>query len=801
MNRWVFRMNTGQEIRYLRRNPPCVAAEHLQQHISDRYGISGKWESLSSERDQNHVVHGATARYVVKVCNQLDSQQAIQFQLHALQRIAVDSPHVPVPRVIVDRDQQLFASIKDGDGQVHCVYVLSYLDGTLLSQCQAKLSQCQANAASYQNLGKTIAHIDLGLRGYFHPAADQDHPWNMHRCLRFAELTHCIAQSDARKTVDTSFAQLQQRWPMLQRLRHQVIYQDAHANNVLLDADDSTRIAGIIDFGDMTWGSLATELAIACDGVSLHDAEVLSSMSEIVYGYDQVLPLEENEVDGIYDMMCARQALSASISAARLQYFPEEANGVESWQSALERLDTLLTFGASATSKAFRDACRFPATCSITPASALRPNDEADDEADLVAARHQYLSKSCKHFYDTPLHFERARGVYLYGTDGHAYLDTYNNVPQVGHCHPHVVNAIARQAAALNTNTRYLYSSVVEYARRLTEKLAPHLDTCLFVNSGSEANDIAWQMAQVVTGQNGALLMEDAYHGITEPIRQFSPGHPSVTLPPHLRGLTVPDPYRGPFRDRHGDIAERYAADADRAITELNDSGHGVAAFMIDSAFCSSGVTAAPDGYLQGVERRVREAGGLMICDEVQSGFGRMGQWWGHEFHGVKADIVTMGKPVGNGHPLGVVVTRREILERFNAVNSVFSTFGGNTVASAAGNAVLDVIERENLIARGVHTGDYFRERLCELAQRQALIGDVRGHGMLIGLEFVTDRESRQPATKEVAALLESMRAKRILVGSEGRDSNIFKLRPCLVFEEAHVDQFVAALDASLNAL
>ena len=374
-------------------------------------------------------------------------------------------------------------------------------------------------------------------------------------------------------------------------------------------------------------------------------------------------------------------------------------------------------------------------------------------------------------------------------------------MPQVGHCNPHVVRAISRQAAALNTNTRYLYGSILEYAERLTSKLAPHLDACVFVNSGSEANDIAWQMAKVVTGHSGGLLMEDAYHGITGPIREFSPCHPDKKLPDHLQGLIVPDPYRGPYREDTPDIAEKYAADADRAVTDLASDGHELAAFMIDSAFCSSGVPQTPDGYLQAVEKRVRAAGGLMICDEVQSGFGRMGQWWGHEHHGVTADIVTMGKPVGNGHPLGVIVTTTEILERFTEKTGLFSTFGGNTVACAAGNAVLDVIERDELIENGRIVGNYLRDQLRELADTHPLVGDVRGFGMLSGLEFVTDRDALTPATEETTRLLELMRQQHVLVGSEGRDGNILKLRPPLVFRHEHADLLVRALDHALGQL
>jgi 4-aminobutyrate aminotransferase-like enzyme len=496
-------------------------------------------------------------------------------------------------------------------------------------------------------------------------------------------------------------------------------------------------------------------------------------------------------------MIVARNAMVATIGSARVARMPDDGLHISDPQHYINIVDRLLTVGRSTATKRLRRACRFPVHCPTSKAEAW---STADEDA-LIGTRHRRLGKNATHFYDRPLHFERARGAYLFGTDGQRYLDCYNNVPQVGHCNSHVVNAISRQAAALNTNTRYLYSSVLEYAERLTDLLAPHLDACIFVNSGSEANDFAWQIAKFATGKSGGLLMEDAYHGITESILSFSPCKASVDLPGYLEGLIVPDPYRGSYREGTPDIAECYAQDADRAINELATRGHDLAAFMIDSAFCSSGVPNVPDGYLRGVEKRVRAAGGLMICDEVQSGFGRMGQWWGHEHHGVRADIVTMGKPVANGHPLGVVVTTSEILNAFIDSVAPFSTFGGNTVACAAGNAVLDVIDRDELIKHGVEVGDYLRNRLRQLGDSQALIGDVRGFGMLTGLEFVTDRTSRSPATNETLRLLELMREQKILVGEEGRDSNILKLRPPLVFEKKHADELVDGLDTCLSQL
>lgn len=780
-------------IKFLDRANPQLALDDVREKIRKCYGISGEFASLDSERDQNYrITTTAGDAVVLKISNALDAPDIIDFQTAALQHIEASAPSLPVPRVILTLAGKRFAVLQFNDRQRHVVHMLSWLPGQPMATASGDLSPAR------RELGGLVAAVDGALQDFFHPAADHDHPWNIGKLARFLPLTRHIENAADRKLVTTVLeAAIAATLPALARLRHQVVHQDAHGDNVLLDPGDPTRIVGLLDFGDMTFGSVAAEIAVACEGTVGSCDDAVDAICDVVAGYDAASPLLEPEIDLIYDLVMARSALTATIFFARKALANDNGTHMASAQPTLERLRELQSAGRRAVTQRLRSACRFPAWCPDSPDEAL----DEPAELDYFAARKSLLGKNTTYFYSRPLHFERASGCFLHGTDGHAYLDCYNNVPQVGHCNPHVVKAIARQAAALNTNTRYLYGNILEYAQRLTDKLAPHLDACIFVNSGSEANDVAWQMAKATTGNSGGLLMEDAYHGITEPIREFSPGHPATPLPDHLRGLLVPDPYRGPYRENEPELATRYAADADRAIAELHQSGQGVAAFMVDSAFCSSGVPDVPLGYLRAVAGKVQAAGGLMICDEVQSGFGRMGQWWGHEYHGVTADIVTLGKPVGNGHPLGVVITSQARLNEFIDRTRLFSTFGGNPVACAAGLAVLDVIEREQLIEHGVEVGDYLRAQLRELAARHELIGDVRGRGMLGGLEFVSDRKARAPATRETARLLELMRERRVLVGKEGRDGNILKLRPALVFERDHVDLFVAALDDALNTL
>jgi 4-aminobutyrate aminotransferase-like enzyme len=423
--------------------------------------------------------------------------------------------------------------------------------------------------------------------------------------------------------------------------------------------------------------------------------------------------------------------------------------------------------------------------------------------ADMMARRKRLLGSRPYLFYDLPIHAVRGEGVWLIDSSGRRFLDCYNNVPIVGHCHPHVSEAISRQSRTLNTNTRYLGEQVLDYAERLGQKTGTALTACAFVNSGSEANDVAWRIATAWTGARGALTQEFAYHGITEAIDAVSPSASRIgALAAHVRTLLAPDCYRGIYREDTVDPGSRYAEDADRAIQSLAEAGLRPAAYFVDSAFMTNGILEPQKNYVAEVFRRVRAAGGLCIADEVQSGFGRMGRhFYGYQHHDVVPDIITIGKPAGNGHPVGVVITRPAILDHFIEQSAFFSTFGGNNVSCAAGLAVLDVLENEDLIANATAIGAYFKAGLQALAAKHDIIGIVRGTGLALGVELVTDRNSRAPAAMQTSRLINRLRDEGVLAGSEGVHGNIVKLRPPLVFRREHVDQAVSAFERSLNAL
>ncbi|MDN0081675.1 aminotransferase class III-fold pyridoxal phosphate-dependent enzyme [Crenobacter sp. SG2305] len=430
-----------------------------------------------------------------------------------------------------------------------------------------------------------------------------------------------------------------------------------------------------------------------------------------------------------------------------------------------------------------------PATSSQLPAR----------EQALIQRRQQSLGKAYRLFYEHPVHVTRAEGVWLYDPDGKPYLDVYNNVASVGHSHPRVVEAIARQAATLNTHTRYLNETILEYAERLLATFPAAISQAMFTCTGSEANDLALRLAWNVSGGRGVIVSNHAYHGVTHSVAECSPAFgPSVPLGPHVRTVPPPDGYR------HGEepVGERFVRHVQAAIEDLQRHGIQPAALLVDTLFTSDGVFADPPGYLARAAEAIRAAGGVFIADEVQAGFARSGgHYWGFQRHGVVPDIVTMGKPMGNGHPIAGLVARPEIIDAFGSKVRYFNTFGGNPVSCAAGMAVLDVIHDEGMQQNARDTGAYLKAGFELLAEKYPLIGDVRGVGFFIGVEMVSDRQQKTPASNETSRIVNALRDKRILISATGPAGNVLKVRPQLVFAQEHADMLLDALDNILATL
>ena len=426
----------------------------------------------------------------------------------------------------------------------------------------------------------------------------------------------------------------------------------------------------------------------------------------------------------------------------------------------------------------------------------------SDNQA-LLARRERLLGRNVSTFYEEPVHLVRGEGVWLYDADGRKYLDCYNNVPHVGHCNPRVVEAICRQASTLNTHTRYLHEGILNYVERLTSTFDESLDAAIMTCTGSEANDVALRMAQAVTGKTGVIATDFTYHGNTTAVSQLSTRMPPIGgYGDHVRHVPAPDGYRPLGGEGGAAFAAAWAAKVEEAIESLKRSPHGFSALIICPFFANEGFPDLPKDFLQPAIAAVRKAGGLVIADEVQPGFGRTGtHMWGHQYAGFVPDVVTMGKPMGNGHPVAAVVTSTDTLNAFRKAFRYFNTFGGNPVSCAAASAVLDVLRDDKLMENAATTGAYARAGLETLARKHDIIGNVRGSGLFFGAELVTDRKTKQPASEIATRVINEMRRRGVLMGKLGIHQNATKIRPPMLFSKDNADLMLSTLGDVLSGL
>lgn len=419
--------------------------------------------------------------------------------------------------------------------------------------------------------------------------------------------------------------------------------------------------------------------------------------------------------------------------------------------------------------------------------------------ASMMDRRARLLGPNVSTFYETPLHIVKAEGAWLWDADGRKFLDCYNNVPHVGHCHPKVVEAITKQAMTLNTHTRYLHDGILNYVEALTAKFDESLTSAIMVCSGSEANDVALRMAQAVTGNTGMIATNMTYHGNTAAVSQLSVRKPPIGgYDPRIRHVPAPDSTR-PLGGQSGTpFADAFTAEVEKAIASLQATEHGIACLIVCPFFANEGFPDLPSGFLDGAIAAVRKAGGIIIADEVQPGFGRIGtHWWGHQKMGFTPEIVTIGKPMANGHPVAAVVAGLETLAAFRNAFGYFNTFGGNPVSCAAAMAVLEIIEDEGLVENALTVGTYAQDRLRDLQSKYPMIANVRGSGLFFGAEMVLD-EAMKPASDFTARVVEGMKARGILLNRLGTEYATLKIRPPMVFSRENADFLVDALDETL---
>ena len=426
--------------------------------------------------------------------------------------------------------------------------------------------------------------------------------------------------------------------------------------------------------------------------------------------------------------------------------------------------------------------------------------DQLDAQTrECVDRRARLLGPAYRLFYANPVEFCRASGVFMYDSYGNEYLDAYNNVVSVGHCHPHVNAAVMAQMGTLCTHTRYMQDGILEFAEKLLATFEDEIGHVMFTCTGSEANDLALRMAKYHTGHEGIIVTSEAYHGNSELTSGFSPSMGENTrLGTWVRRVPAPDTYRIDTDDMGGWLA----AQVTEQIRDLERRGQGLAAFVADSLFSSDGIFAHSPGILEPVLKVVHDAGGVFVADEVQCGFARTGShMWGYQRHGVVPDIVSMGKPMGNGYPVAGIAVRPEVASKFGHDMRYFNTSGGNTVAMAAANSTLEVLHDENLIANSMVVGKMMLSSLNDIMQGDERIGDVRGSGLYMGIEIVKNHKTREPDSALALALVNELRRRRVLISATAANANVLKVRPPLTFSAQNADQFLTELKGALETV
>jgi len=754
-------------------SPPDIDDGELLEVVAATFGLrAAAARDLGSERDRTFLLvdDRDASLAVAKVSNAAEDPATLDMEALAVLHVATVDPGLPlamplaIPGTSGVEAADRRATLVRADG-THYLRLYDVLPG------RSRTDPLDLSDAALGAFGETAARLGRSLRGFVHPAAIRTMLWDVQHASRTRSLVGSIRDLGQRALVERVLDRYDEvvtpAWPSL---RAQVVHGDLTTDNVLLD--DVGRITGIVDLGDMSHSALLIDLASVLDSLLNERGpdELFRAARLVLDGYQRVTPLETLELRLLGEVLAARAAVTITISSWRTERGLEDQAFAERYNDSVARtIETLLAVGWDEVAR------RFGAEVPVA------------DRAGLIARRERALGPALEPLtYDEPIHMASASGVWMTDADGRRYLDAYNNVPCVGHGHPRVAEAIARQTRRLNTNLRYLHEGAVVLAERLVATLPDGLDTVFFVNSGSEANDLAWRLATTFTGHRGGLCTDYAYHGISESIAALSPeSWRRGEGPGWVETWPVPDAVRG---------LHQVPAPFEAALGRLSAAGLKPAAVILDSVFTSDGFATASSDLVAAWVDRTHAAGGLWIADEVQGGHGRTGEaMWSFQRLGISPDVVTLGKPMGNGYPVGAVITRGEIARAFADETVFFSTFGGNPVAAAASNAVLDVIADECVLERVMVAGEGLRAAIRDIAAGQSGIVDVRGAGLAIGVEFA------DAAT--ATAVKEGLRERGVLVGTTGRAGNVLKVRPPLAFTTAEIPVFADALGATLESI
>ncbi|WP_289644589.1 aminotransferase class III-fold pyridoxal phosphate-dependent enzyme [Maribacter aestuarii] len=655
--------------------------------------------------------------------------------------------------------------------------LLPFLEGKFISEVEH-------STEILESFGKALALMDKSLLGLYDAALHgKEIQWDLKYFKKNKRFLEEIDNPMDRSLVHYFFLHFDENiYPIQDTFRKSIIHNDANDWNVLTQ---NGRVSGIIDFGDMCSSWLINELAVGLTYMLMGKEEPLKVAAVIIQTYHSYYPLLVHEIDALYYLIAARLSTSVCNSAHAKKQKPNSEYITISEKPAWDLLRKWIQINPILAKDTLRAACSFEKT------------QKQDLEKQLVQRKRNF-SGALSMSYSHPIQMSRSAFQYMYDTNGNTFLDAYNNIMQVGHCHPKVVEAGQRTLARLNTNTRYLYDEFLSYSEKLLAKLPPSLNKVFFVNSGSAATDLAIRMAKAHTKKKKIMVLEHGYHGNTQngiDISHYKYNHKGGSgKANNIVEAPLPKVFESGFKNEN-DAAAHFVKETFSRITENEGE---IAAFIAEPIVGCGGQVPLPRNYLNKIYPKIRAQGGICISDEVQVGFGRLGAFfWGYEMYDVVPDMVILGKPMGNGHPIGAVVTTTEISDSFDNGMEFFSSFGGNPVSCAIGEAVLDVIETENLQEQARLVGKYLKDELKTLVKNYQEVADVRGEGLFLGVELLD--QHRAPGTKLANILKNRLRDNHILVSTDGPYDNVLKIKPPLYFNRQNVNQLINEMDLILG--